>query len=182
MPTLDMYFTELPGRARLYKRKKKTKIRVLASNDVPLVMDPLIMIDYVAVNDLDEILKINPKSINRVEVVNQYYQLGDISFGGIINFISNNDDFGGFNFAKSSMVINYSFLNECATHSNIIDATIAMPDTRSTLYWNAKPIIEDGNMNVKFTSSDVAETYSVVVKGIKNNGDKFYFTKEFIVK
>ena len=183
MPTLDMYFTELPGRARLYKRRKKTKIKVLASNDVPLVMDPLIMIDYVAVNDLDEILKISPKSINRVEVVNQYYQLGDISFGGIINFISNNDDFGGFNFAKSSMVINYSFLNECAAApSNIIDAALAIPDARTTLYWNAKPSITDGDINVEFTSSDVAETYSVVVKGIKNNGDKFYFTKEFIVK
>ena len=181
MPKLGMYFTELPGRARLYKKHKKTKIKVLASNDVPLVLDPLILIDYVAVNDLDEILKINPKSINRIEVVNQYYQLGDVSFGGIISFISNNDDFGGFNFAKSAMVINYSFLNECASTENR-NTSVSMPDTRTTLYWNAKPKIEDRAINVEFTTSDVAETYSVIIEGVKTNGDRFYFTKDFIVK
>ena len=58
------------------------------------------------------VLKINPKRIDRIEIINQYYQKGELSVGGIINFISKDNDFGGFEFKNSSLVINYMFLNE----------------------------------------------------------------------
>ena len=183
MPTLTMYFTEVPNGAHLYKRKNKTKVRIYDKNEIPLVLDPLIMVDYVAINDLDPILSISPKSMNRIEVVNQYYQLGDAVFGGIINFITNNNDFGGLDFASSSLVINYSFLNEYKAFDNgVFDVNLSVPDTRTTLYWNPEPKIVDGNIKVECRASDVALTYSIVVKGINKDGKEFYFTQDFIVE
>ena len=141
------------------------------------------MVDYVAVNDLDPILSISPKAINRIEVVNQYYQLGDAVFGGIINFITNRNDFGGLDFAASSLVINYSFLNKYKAFDNgVFNVNLSVPDTRTTLYWNPEPVIINGNIKVECRTSDVALNYIIVVKGINKDGKEFYFTKDFIVE
>jgi len=183
LPSLSMYFTEVPNGARLFKEKKKTKVRIYGENEVPLFLNPLIMIDFVAVNDIEPILNISPKSINRIEVVKQYYQLGDASFGGIINFITNNNDFGGFNFANSALMINYNFLNFYKDFDNgYLIKESNTPDTRTTLYWCPNSDINEGEMQIKFRTSNVSTTYTLVVRGIEKSGKAFYFTEDFEVK
>ena len=182
MPTLRMYFEEIPNGAQLYKQKGKTKARIYDKNEIPLVLEPIIMIDYVVVNVLDAVLELSPKSINRIEVVKQYYQLGDVSFGGIVNIITNNSDFGGFNFANSSAVINYNFLNEYLPFDNGFSTENNDLDTRTTLCWNPNPMIYDGKFEIKFRTSDVINNYNVVIQGLDNQGKPFCFTRDFEVE
>jgi len=180
LPRLHMYFTELPSSVHLYKRNHKYKARIWGADNIPLFENPLIMVDYVAVNDLDRVLKLTPKSINRIEVINTYYQKGDMSFGGIINFISNNNDFGGLEFKNSSLVINYSFLTPYNSIEPIYDENI--PDARSTLYWNPSPIINGSESFINFQTSDVEGEFEIIVKGLDKNGDSFIVRKGFRVE
>jgi len=180
LPRLHMYFTELPSSVHLYKKQKKYKARIFDSNSIPLLQNPLIMVDYVAVNDLDRVLKLNPKLINRIEVVNSYYQKGDLSFGGIINFISNNGDFGGLEFKKSSLVINYSFLTAYNPIQPIKDNN--SPDARTTLYWNPKPDVVGNKMSIDFYTSDVEGDFEVIIQAIDKAGKNTVFKKAFKVE
>ncbi len=179
LPSLHMYFTELPSSVHLYN-PKKYKARIWDSNEIPLLENPLIMVDYVAVNDLSRVLKLNPKLINRIEVINTYYQKGDLSFGGIINFISNNNDFGGLEFKNSSLVFNYSFLTPYIPIKPIDNVNI--PDARTTLYWNPNIKIAGRKSQFYFHSSDVEGDFEVVVQGIDKKGEKFVSRKSFSVK
>jgi len=180
LPNLHMYFTELPSSVRLYKRGGDYQARILDKNGIQLLLNPLIMVDYVAVNDLKSVLDINPKSINRIEVVNEYYQKGDISFGGIINFISNNNDFGGLEFKNSSLVINYSFLENKNKSQKI--SLEGIPDSRTTLFFSSIPKFENGNANIQFQTSDMLGEFEVIVQGIDNNGKRFVVKKGFKVE
>jgi len=137
------------------------------------------MVDYVAVNDLDRVLNLNPKLINRIEVVNSYYQKGDLSFGGIINFISNNGDFGGLEFKNSSLVINYSFLSNYKSIEPIKEKNT--PDARTTLYWNPMPEIIDGKTSISFYTSDVESDYEIIIQALNNNGNKVVYKRGFTV-
>jgi hypothetical protein len=180
LPNLHMYFTELPSSVRLFKKKGRYEARILDKNGIQLLLNPLIMVDYVAVNDLKSVLEINPKTINRIEVVNEYYQKGDVSFGGIINFISNNNDFGGLEFKNSSLVINYSFLSEDIKSQDINSSELI--DSRATLFFSPSVNAINGNMKLSFNTSDVLGEFSVIIQGVDSDGEKFIFQKDFTVE
>ena len=181
MPKLHMYFSELPSSVRYNPYKKRDRLRIISQGEIKLFLNPLILIDDVVVNDIEAVLKINPKRIDRIEVVNQYYQKGELSFGGIINFISKENDFGGFEFRNSSLVINYMFLNETYKAESFIPKD-NLPDSRTTLYWNPSPEIKSGKITIDFTTSDVLMDYLILVQAVDNEGNIVYFTKEFKVK
>ncbi|RLD67140.1 MAG: hypothetical protein DRI84_03250 [Bacteroidetes bacterium] len=178
---LSKYFTELPGNVHLNKRNGVFEMRIFNPDDMQLFNAPLIMVDYVVVNDLESVLRMNPKGINRIEIVRDYYQKGDASFGGIINFISNKNDFGGYEFPNSSVSITYDFLTKYQKDTTIIPSS-NKPDARNTLFWktNLKP--KGNKVDLSFYTSDTPGIYSIVVQGVNQNGVKIYYSKDFIVE
>ncbi len=56
---------------------------------------PLLLIDQVPVFDLDKLLLMSPKRIQRVEVLNEIYIIGNETYGGILSIITRKGDLGG---------------------------------------------------------------------------------------
>lgn len=178
MPILAMYFTELSGAVHLNKKNGIYEIRIIDNNGIQLLQKPLLMVDNVAVSDLEFILKLDPKSINRIEIVNTYYQKGDASFGGIVNFISNNLDFGGISFPESSVSINYQFLERTYALQQAEITNARQPDARNTLSFintlRTKNIIY-------FYTADFAGEYQIIVQGFNKKGERKIFYSSFKV-
>ncbi len=179
MPHLSMYFTELPGNVHLNKKKNKYFIRIINKYGIELLQKPLLLVDNVPVSDLEFILNMNPKLVNRIEIVYSDYQKGDASFGGIINFITNNHDFGGLSFPETSVSINYQFI-ENTKLSEIKETPLAhSPDSRNTLAFFSNLSF---NNKLFFYTSDVIGNYQVIVQGFNKNGTRECFSFSFKVK
>ncbi len=178
---LSMYFTELPGNVHLRKRDGLYEMRIINFADMQLFQQPLIMVDYVVVNDLQQVLKMNPKDINRIEIIREYYQKGGANFGGIINFISNKNDFASYEFSNSSVSISYDFLTKPSRWHNAkpIDNK---PDARTTLFWMTNIKTTENIIPISFYTSDMSGKFMLIVQGLDAKGIPFYYSQEFIVE
>ncbi len=113
LPTLGEYFTELPGGVKLRKVQGRKQFRFYTTQDEMSIYDPLMLVDWVAVDDIEKILAMSPLDIDRIELVNTPYVKGNITYGGIISFVSKKNDFAGIDLPTSGTFVNYSFLEEC---------------------------------------------------------------------
>ena len=178
---LGMYFTELPGNVHLHKRNDKYEMRIINAAGMQLFNSPLIMVDYVVVNDLQQVLKMNPKDINRIEIVREYYQKGDANFGGIVNFISNENDFASYEFSNSAISISYDFLTRNNIHQSVRPIE-NKPDARTTLLWMPNVNTNKSSIPLTFYTSDMSGAFMIVIQGLDKNGNSVYYSQEFVVE
>jgi len=179
---LSMYFTELPGNVHLHKKDNHYEARIINPQYTQLYQEPLIMVDYVVVNDLNEVLKMDAKKVNRIEIVRDYYFKGGASFGGILNFITNNNDFGGYGFSPSSISMSYDFLAVLSENNTDSISTDSKPDARNTLLWKPNVVVKNNEVKLNFYTADSPGKYLLIVKGIDKNGQQVFYSANFEVK
>jgi hypothetical protein len=182
LPTLEEYFNELPNLVRVRKRQGKKYFKILGTQTGLTDFEPLILVDMVAINDPSKILAIPPTSISRIEVVNELYVKGDLTYGGIINIITKRGDFAGIDLPSSGIFINYGFLANSNQYPGTYPILPHSPDTRNTLYWNPRFVLDKGNTTkVSFTTSDTPGRYLVILNGTNLKGETFRQTATFEV-
>ena len=182
LPTLEEYFNELSSQVRVRRHKGEPGFVVLGSADISFY-EPLVMVDWVAVDEPSKILAVSPQNISRIEIVNEDYVKGGQTYGGIISLISKKGDFAGIDLPSAGMFINYGFLAEQKCRDIQAEAVAAHPDTRNTLLW--KPGIEISGTKLEkliFTAPDTPGKYRVVLEGVTKDGHVFSETGMFEVK
>lgn len=182
LPTLEDYFNELPSEVKVRKRRGESRFAVLGSRGVSFY-DPLVMIDWVAIDEPARILAVSPQNISRIEVVNEDYVKGGQTYGGIISIISKKGDFAGIDLPSAGIFINYQFLPENNCNPIIYDTIASHPDSRNTILW--KPGIGLPNEKpekFEFTAPDTPGKYSIVLKTVTTQGEVFTKTSVFEVK
>jgi hypothetical protein len=174
LPTLEEYFNELVTLVKVRKRQGEKYFRVLGTQSGLIDFDPLILVDLVAIDDPSKVLAISPTNISRIDVVNTLYIKGDQTYGGIINIITKNGDFGGIDLPSSGVFINYGFLADNSHYPGIYPLPIHCPDSRNTLYWEPQLRLNKNNSSkVSFTVSDTPGKYLIVLNGINSKGKTF---------
>jgi hypothetical protein len=182
LPTLEEYFNELPGIVKIRKRNDKPYFLFSAEQSEMGIFDPLVLVDWVAVNDMESILRIPPQSISRIEFVNAPYVKGDIIYGGIVNFISKKNDFAGIDLPSAGSFINFDFLApaSCNALQNMIPES--WPDSRNTIYWNPDLKIENGSsVEISITTPDTPGRYAIMLRGINQSGETDFWHTSFVV-
>jgi hypothetical protein len=181
LPTIGEYFNELPGAVRVRKFQGKKQFRFYNTQEEMLLYDPLVLVDWVAVNDIEKILAMPPFEIERIELVNSLYVKGTVTYGGIISFVSKKNDFAGIDLPKSGTFINYSFLEKCTDNIPSVPLPANIPDSRNTVYWNPDVQTNDtGNAAISFPAPDTPGKYDILLRGMSKTG-KVVTTKETIV-
>lgn len=185
LPTFEDYLKEISFPLKVRGNNEKKYFKIIGSHHELNIYQPLIMVDQVPVYEVNNILEISPEKIDRIEVVNTPYIKGDIKYGGIVNIISVNNDFGGVKLPDSGMFINYSFLSpiDSPKKFSVIPENKSMPDARNTLYWNPEGNLNSGSStSFSFRTSDTSEIYKIKVTGITEKGNTITVTKTFWVK
>lgn len=181
LPTLEEYFNELPGQVKVRKRMGEKYFKVIGPQDLSFY-DPLVLVDWVAVDETDKILAVAPQNISRIEIVNQAYVKGEITYGGIISIISKKGDFAGIDLPSTGIFINYRFLadDQCQVNN---PHTGIYPDSRNTLLWKPSVILQnDAAITFVLTAPETPGRYSIVMEGVKTNGQRFSTNSVFEVK
>jgi len=171
LPTLEDYFNELPSQVKVRKHKGEPVFYVIGSRNVSFY-EPLVLIDWVAVDEPSKILAISPQNISRMEIVNEAYIKGDQTYGGIISIISKKGDFAGIDLPSTGIFINYRFLDKSWQPQPETQPAPNSPDTRNTLLWRPNIVLDNGDETTfEFSAPDTPGRYMVFVEGITENGE-----------
>ncbi|HDO26962.1 MAG TPA: hypothetical protein ENH02_02485 [Bacteroidetes bacterium] len=174
LPTLEEYFNELPSMVKVRKHDGKKYFKVIGDQPDMEYLEPLVLVDWVAVDDPEKILAASPSNVARIEVVNKPYVIGDITYGGIVSIITKKNNFAGIDLPKSGMFLNYAFLHDNCHCTILTPQSPDKPDTRNTLYWNPDLDLNLGNeVHFSFTTADTPGKYTIIFQGIGHDGKIF---------
>ncbi len=175
-PLLEEVMREyVPG---VFVRKRKDGFHFLVVDYVGggiLPGDPIVLIDGVPVPDVDDMMRVDPIRVRKLEVVKRPYYLGQSVFSGIISLTTYNGDLGGLKLDPSSLSLDYEglqlkrvFHKPEYTRDGVNDR---MPDQRVLLHWEPDITIgPDGKYQLDFFTSDVPGQYLIVVEGLTDSG------------
>jgi len=179
LPTLEDYFSELAISVKVRKSQGRKHFRFSSEQADMAIYEPLVLIDWVAVENMEKILAMDPRNIDRVELVNAPYVKGSITYGGIVSFVSKNNDFAGIDLPASGTFINYSFLEECQWDATPENLPENIPDTRNTVHWDPDLALdENGTATITFPAPDTPGSYTIVLKEMITGSE---IRKDFIV-
>lgn len=181
LPTLEAYLDNLPTPLKVKRIHGRKYLKIVDLQPQMDSLDPLILVDGIAIDNPEKALAISPTNISRIEVVNIPYKIGFMKYGGIVNIVSKKGDFAGIDLPSSGMFLNYTFLHNNCRCAITAPHIANHPDARNTLYWNPDVAMTSGNMiHFSFTTGDAPGRYAIVLQGIDTRGMSFR-QKEIIV-
>jgi hypothetical protein len=172
LPSLEEYFLELIPVVSISRAKGEPRFLINSQQAEMRIYDPLIMIDGVVIHDNEAVLKIDPRNIDRIDIVDRPWIRGDLIFGGIISIRSRNNDFAGVDLPESGLFLSYRFFepHRSLPQSNVPEAE-HLPDVRNTLYWQPDLILEPGKESlIRFKTGDRKGEYTILVREITREG------------
>ncbi|HKK62326.1 MAG TPA: Plug domain-containing protein [Bacteroidales bacterium] len=147
---------------------------------------PLILIDNIPVYNDVEMLSIPSNMIERIELVNGGYIVGQYKYSGVLSMYSKERDIANYKLPENSYFFNYSMFDAdkfSAPEYNSGPSDSRFPDLRNTLYWNPDvDISENGSGELKFYTSDVQDEYRILLRGLTEDGKLMVFSSTFVVK
>jgi hypothetical protein len=183
LPTLEDYFHELVGSVGVRKHEGRKIFRFNSYKVEMNIYDPLVMIDWVVIDDLEKLLSVSPRGIERIELVNAPWLKGSITYGGIISFISKKGDFAGIDLPASGTFVNYQFLSETSVTELNGPVSDQKPDARNTICWIPDLKLDNsGRASFEFYTPDTPGIYVIVLSGLNLQGDEIFVMKEIEVK
>jgi hypothetical protein len=179
LPTLEEYITEVIPQITLRKSGTIREFHVVGSNPDLMFYDPLLLVDGVAVFDIESVLAISPRYVDRVELVTAPYIRGNVTFGGIINLITTEGNMGYMNLPASGLLIQYGMFSASQdAPSQEGPGDPRLPDVRNTLSW--MPLIGPNSLREKditIYTADLKGRYCILIRGYDDRGR--YLEKSF---
>lgn len=188
LPSMYEVFIELVPEVMITRKKGKRSLEVkgnMGYHPYFTMFEPLVLIDMIPVSDIDELLRIPPRKINHIDLVNEIYVKGDNIFGGIISIFSEKGDLAGIKLPDNSTFFNYEgFSPEPVIHSTLLQNNKPnIPDFRNTLFWEPNFVGKGGSeAEINFRTSDVTGDYVVLIRGLSKNGNIIVGRADFRVE
>jgi hypothetical protein len=165
------------------KSNRGARLRVLGNHPDLDIFPPLVMVDGVAIGKVESVLAVSPRLIKQIEIFEAPYIRGNITFGGIINIISRNDDLGFIDLPESGLLAHYKMFNRNnPDRQSNLPLELRLPDLRNTLYWNPHlELIPGENTIINFSTADTKSEYEAIIRGYDALGHYFEETIPFMV-
>lgn len=161
------------------KKNDKTNFKlVYKSMSQPFENSPLVLVDGVPVHDIDKVLKIASKDIEKIDVLTTRYFIDDNVLDGILHFISKKGNLDVLDFDRSVYRLEYELVQNNSKFYSPDYSTDSVknnhiPDFRNTLYWNPDMHTDNtGKATVEFYSSDETVEYTINIEGISPDGKR----------
>ena len=160
------------------KRNKKFTFKIINSYPFqPFENQALVLVDGVPVYDIENLLNVPARQIERVDIINARYFFSDNIFDGIVSFITKKGDMSALDFDNTvyrQVFDGYEQPEDFYSPDYSTDSLkmSRIPDYRNLLYW--KPDLKyatDGKALVEFFTSDEAGMYTIIVEGRSGNGE-----------
>lgn len=147
--------------------------------------NPLILYDGVPVTQVAKLMEINPKEIEKIDIVTSRYHFGDFEYEGILSFFSHGRNFHSHLSDDQTLILDIQGTadnNQVPTIAYDQDYPARLPDLRNVLYWNPHVSIDGtGSISLEFFTSDVVGKFVAIVQGIDASGRVGYASFQFDV-
>jgi hypothetical protein len=184
LPNLEEVFINLVPEVQFYRKQGKNRIRIMSDNNSIGVFSPLIMMDHISVFDHESLLVLSPERIERIDLINEVYLKGNVSFGGVLAIYSRKGDMAGIDLPKGSYFFDYqSFNPQSSTSVPPPSPDRRVPDTRNTIFWSGHLLLDKGSqMELPFRAPTVPGNYVVLIRGVSRAGEVFSASTTFRVE
>lgn len=187
LPTMEDVFNEIVSYVRIRKEKENYSFRILNEELNYLSGDPLVLFDNVPLFNANEVMKVPPSLIRRIQVINDLHIFGDHVLSGVIMIYSNSDHFAGINLPEESVFLEYLAASVTAPFMPITDELTdktpeRLPDFRNVLYWNPDLPLSDEAPGFSFYTSDDCSEYDIVIRGLTDDGLVCYGRKSILIR
>lgn len=182
-PTMEMVFRELIPSVRVRKHKNDFSLSIFDSERELFYNNPLILVDEIPIFNVNELMKISPEVVEKIEIHKTPFILGDHTINGIISVRTFTDNFGGMIMPASSTFFEYLTLSpryvfKPKTYLSPEELNSRLADFRTVLYWNPKT---DQKNKINLYTSDQTGTYELIYFGNYKTGQAFNFKLYFDV-
>jgi len=162
--------------------------RVYEANSLyPRKCNTLTFMDGIPIKDVKNIFEIPLQELDKIEVVNLNFYIQDEELGHLLCFYSRDNNMADMEIDKrlftqvhKGFVNNYKYLSP--NYSNLEMKSSRIADFRNVLYYNVFPQNENIDyLEVDFYTSDEEAEFTIVVKGINEQGEFVENRKKFTV-
>lgn len=175
LPDMAEYFSEVIPQVSLRRSSGIRAFRVHGNHPDLQYFQPLVMVDGVAVFDVESVLDIPPRAVDRVEILTAPYIRGNVTFGGIVHLITRNGNMGYMDLPASGLLLSYQkFASLSARGLPLEPDGSGIPDVRNTLYWNPSLILTPGQASrLSLHAPETGGTYEIRILGYGPSGQCF---------
>ncbi len=182
-PTMEETITEII--TGVVFRKDNGKYRILIydfDKNYESPLPPLIVVDGLILEDLNDFFKYNPKNLDKVNVIKGPYYYGAKSYNGLLCFATKKGDYE--TTSNSGLIIKPEILRPTdkkeyfnPKYPNSADSRI--PDYRHQLLWSSNPDLSRKDVPIQFYTSDVSGKFEITLEGFSATGAPVYI-KDYI--
>ena len=189
LPTTEEVVREIVPYVSLRKSKGQYEFRVYEEKSLyPKEGGTLSFVDGVPVRDIERILAIDPKYLEKVDVVNLNYFMKDENLGRLVLFYTRNSDMGNMEFdhrifrqVYNGYLNSYTYSSPDYSNEELYNSRLA--DYRNVLYYASIADLQNKKqVDLEFYTSDDTSEYTVVITGINSQGERECATKSFVVE
>jgi hypothetical protein len=184
--TLEEVFREYVPEVDLKKIQGEFRVRLLNQSFRRLFDgNPLVLLDGVAVNDINRLMSIDPLKIRKLELVTRRYFLGDMAFEGILSMTTYEGDLGGFSLGRGAVLLDYPTMQlqqqfSSPVHNASKSFNSRTPDLRNILLWEPEAAADEtGTIPVLFYTGDLSGEFVVDIKGYSTTGKLIHERRSF---
>lgn len=189
LPSLEEVFINLVPDVNVIRRQGSKKLKVESENSSIGIYDPLVMIDFIPVFDQEAMLKVVPERIKRIDVINQVYVRGAVSYGGLVSMISRKGDLAGIDLPGGSYFFDFqSFEPDGPVSGDPLfhtagEAGDRIPDTRNTLVWEDNVVLSPREeVEVRLRAPEHPGAYVALLRWIAGPGEVHAAIARFTVR
>ncbi|TDW49795.1 hypothetical protein EV144_102218 [Flavobacterium sp. 270] len=182
-PTVQETITEVVSGVIYKKTNNNYEIQVYDYDEnYESVLPPLVTVDGLILENLNEFFASSPKNLYKVNVVKGLYYYGAKSFNGLICFTTKNGDYETNlkgNFLIKPEILRPQPKKEYFQPDYSNNKNSRIPDYRHQLLWLPNADLSKINSDIQFYTSDVSGKFEVTLEGFSASG-KPVFIKEII--
>jgi hypothetical protein len=180
---------EIMPEVRLVRKDNKYGLRIYVVNPTQKYENQvLVMVDGIPVYNIEKLLDVPSKNMERIDIVNVRYFISDYVFEGIVNFVTKKGDFSDLEFDNTAFrqiwegcLRLQDFYSPVYNTDSLKSSRI--PDFRNTLFWTPDLQTDNsGKASAEFYTSDEPGEYLITVEGIASDGEPVYCTSVLRVK
>jgi len=130
----------------------------------------LVLMDNIPVENNMDLLNISSRQIERIEVLNEAYMVGNTRYSGILNVFSRRADLAGMEPGGEHHYFNIHLLDDESPFPRTLSeqAPASFPNIRNLLYWNPEvEFSEQGLAKVSFVTSDATGDYLITLHSME---------------
>ena len=173
LQTVREVINEIVNYTRLRERNGQYQIVIFDEQSELTYEDPLVLLDGIPIMDARLLLDLYPAQIEKIDVINRTFILGDLTVRGLLYIHTKTDNFGGINLPEDVVFLNYQMRTESADFKQ--PETADLENLAHNTPWFQTLLLYSNSSKTDFTNqtfitSDQSGKYQIQIRGITKAG------------